>query len=123
MFSKIEVGQLFYVNLFPPFFFFFSLPLSFPLCFSFHLGLHFFSEISYNSRNPGNGSSIRFLSWNIKGMGNPVKRSKVFTHLKRHNTDIAFLQETIYVIKTMLGSHVHGPETFFIPISILKLEW
>lgn len=27
-------------------------------------------------------------------MGNPVKRSKVFTHLKRLNSDIAFLQET-----------------------------
>lgn len=27
-------------------------------------------------------------------MGNPVKRSKVFTHLKRLNSDIVFLQET-----------------------------
>lgn len=38
--------------------------------------------------------TVRFLTWNIKGMGNPIKRSKIFSHLKRLNTDIAFLQET-----------------------------
>lgn len=44
------------------------------------------------SRIPG--LSVRLISWNIKGMGNPVKRSKVLTHLKRLDTDVAFLQET-----------------------------
>lgn len=39
-------------------------------------------------------SSIRFLSWNVKGMNNPVKRSKIFSHLRRLDTDIVFLQET-----------------------------
>ncbi|KAI5628117.1 hypothetical protein C0J50_8261, partial [Silurus asotus] len=37
---------------------------------------------------------IRFLSWNIRGMGNPIKRSRVFTHLKRLRAEIVFLQET-----------------------------
>ncbi len=47
----------------------------------------------------GSGTPLRFISWNIRGMGNPVKRSKVFTHLKRLNSDIVFLQETHLRIK------------------------
>ena len=47
----------------------------------------------------GSGTSLRFVSWNIRGMGNPVKRSKVFTHLKRLNSAIVFLQETHLRIK------------------------
>lgn len=39
-------------------------------------------------------AGIRFLSWNVKGLNNPVKRSRVLTHLKRLNSDIVFLQET-----------------------------
>lgn len=42
----------------------------------------------------GSGTSLRFISWNIRGMGNPVKRSKVFTQLNRLNSDIVFLQES-----------------------------
>ena len=38
--------------------------------------------------------SIRFVSWNVRGLGGPVKRSRVFSHLKDLKTDIAFLQET-----------------------------
>lgn len=44
--------------------------------------------------NAGNSPSVRFVSWNIKGIGNPVKRSQIITHLKYLNTHIAFLQET-----------------------------
>ena len=40
------------------------------------------------------GSSVRFLSWNIKGMGSPIKRSRIFTHLKRLKADLVFLQKT-----------------------------
>lgn len=47
-----------------------------------------------NLGNPGIGSKTRFVSWNVKGMNNPIKRSKVFSHLKRLDTDIVFLQET-----------------------------
>uniref|UniRef100_A0A3Q3W9E8 Endonuclease/exonuclease/phosphatase domain-containing protein n=1 Tax=Mola mola TaxID=94237 RepID=A0A3Q3W9E8_MOLML len=35
-----------------------------------------------------------FVSWNIKGLGSPVKRSRVFAHLKRLKSDLVFLQET-----------------------------
>ena len=38
--------------------------------------------------------SIRFISWNVRGLGGPVKRTRVFSHLKAVKTDIAFLQET-----------------------------
>lgn len=38
--------------------------------------------------------SIRFTSWNVRGLGGPTKRARVFSHLKDMTTDIAFLQET-----------------------------
>ena len=47
-----------------------------------------------SAREPDSGSSIRFLSWNVKGINNPLKRLKIFSHLKRLNADIVFLQET-----------------------------
>lgn len=40
------------------------------------------------------GSNVRFISWNIKGLGCAVKRCRVFSHLKRLKPDIVFLQET-----------------------------
>uniref|UniRef100_A0AAR2K3C9 exodeoxyribonuclease III n=1 Tax=Pygocentrus nattereri TaxID=42514 RepID=A0AAR2K3C9_PYGNA len=40
------------------------------------------------------GTHLRFISWNVRGMGNPVKRSRVFAHLKRQTSDVVFLQET-----------------------------
>lgn len=47
-----------------------------------------------NLHDPGTSSNVRFLSWNVKGVNGPVKRTKIFSHLKRFDTDIAFLQET-----------------------------
>ena len=43
---------------------------------------------------PLTGSSVRFLSWHIKGMGSPIKRLRIFSHLKRLKADLVFLQET-----------------------------
>lgn len=41
-----------------------------------------------------NGCSVKLVSWNVKSLNHPVKRKKVFTHLKDLKTDIAFFQET-----------------------------
>lgn len=38
--------------------------------------------------------TVRFVSWNIKGLGGAIKRCRVFSHLKRLKPDIVFLQET-----------------------------
>lgn len=38
--------------------------------------------------------SVRIISWNVGGLNGPVKRARVFSHLKHLNTDITFLQET-----------------------------
>lgn len=38
--------------------------------------------------------SIRFTSWNVRGLGGPVRRTHVLSNLKNMKTDIAFLQET-----------------------------
>ncbi|XP_062893735.1 LINE-1 retrotransposable element ORF2 protein isoform X1 [Mobula hypostoma] len=40
------------------------------------------------------GHPVRFISWNVKGLNGPVKRAKVFSHLKQLKADILFLQET-----------------------------
>ena len=40
------------------------------------------------------GSAVKFTSWNVRGVNRPIKRTRIFTHLKRLHTEIAFLQET-----------------------------
>uniref|UniRef100_A0AAR2K2K2 exodeoxyribonuclease III n=1 Tax=Pygocentrus nattereri TaxID=42514 RepID=A0AAR2K2K2_PYGNA len=40
------------------------------------------------------GHPVRFLSWNVRGLNGPVKRTKVFSHLKQLEADILLLQET-----------------------------
>ena len=42
----------------------------------------------------GSYSNIRFVSWNVKGLNGPIKRSKVFLQLKKLKSEIIFLQET-----------------------------
>lgn len=37
---------------------------------------------------------MSLVSWNVRGLGHPVKRGKVFSHLKSLKSDIMFLQET-----------------------------
>ncbi len=44
-------------------------------------------------------SCLRFVSWNVKGINGPVKRGRVFSHLKHLRTEIAFLQETHLITK------------------------
>lgn len=39
-------------------------------------------------------ANTKFTNWNIKGLKHQVKRSKVFSHLSKLQTDIAFLTET-----------------------------
>lgn len=38
--------------------------------------------------------SMRLTTWNVNGLGNPIKRKKVMTSLKREKYDVIFLQET-----------------------------
>lgn len=38
--------------------------------------------------------SLKFTSWNVKGLNQPVKRNKVLHHLQSMGIDIAFLEET-----------------------------
>lgn len=39
-------------------------------------------------------ANTKLTNWNVKGLNHPVKRSKVFSHLSKLRTDIAFLTET-----------------------------
>lgn len=44
-------------------------------------------------------AAIRFISWNVKGLNGPVKRARIFNHLKYLKCDVAFLQETHLLVK------------------------
>lgn len=37
---------------------------------------------------------IKFVSWNVRGLGHVLKRAKVFSHLKSLSAEIVYLQET-----------------------------
>lgn len=41
-----------------------------------------------------NRPATKFVSWNVRGLNHPVKRSKVFSHLNKLKAEIIFLQET-----------------------------
>ena len=47
-----------------------------------------------NIYDPDEGHSVRFISWNVKGLNGSVKRATVFSHLKQLKPDILLLQET-----------------------------
>ena len=47
-----------------------------------------------NTGRANTGTPIRFITWNVKGMNHPNKRSRVFSHLKHLKAEIIFLQET-----------------------------
>jgi len=38
--------------------------------------------------------TLNLLSWNVRGINSPVKRGKVYAHLKKLDAEIVFLQET-----------------------------
>lgn len=52
--------------------------------------------------NSNVGEAVRFISWNVKGMNGPVKRARIFAHLKVLKCEIAFLQETHLLVKDHL---------------------
>lgn len=49
--------------------------------------------IGSDQTNGGN-YTLTLASWNVKGLGHPIKRGKVFASLKSLKADILFLQET-----------------------------
>lgn len=47
------------------------------------------------SNTKGRGEAItRITRWNVRGLNNPIKRNKVFSHVLKLKTEIAFIQET-----------------------------
>lgn len=40
------------------------------------------------------GSGLKLVTWNCRGINNPIKCSKVLHHLRQLNAQIVFLQET-----------------------------
>ncbi len=48
-------------------------------------------------------NTTKFISWNVKGVNNPVKGQKVISHLQQLKVDVAFLQETHLCNASVLG--------------------
>ena len=38
--------------------------------------------------------SLKFVSWNIRGIGSQAKKTQIFNHLTKLQADICLLQET-----------------------------
>ena len=47
-------------------------------------------------------TNVRFISWNVKGLNGPVKRARIFNHLKYLKCEIAFIQETHLLLKDQI---------------------
>lgn len=43
------------------------------------------------------------LSWNVRGLGDPIKRQAVFSYLDQYTTTLLYLQET-HLFKEIVGS-------------------
>ena len=43
---------------------------------------------------PGMSSTLNVITFNVRGLGHPIKRKRVLTFLKKEKVDIVFLQET-----------------------------
>lgn len=54
------------------------------------------------------GEAVRFISWNVKGVNGPVKRARIFAHLKFLKCEIAFLQETHLLVKAQIKENMGG---------------
>ncbi len=57
--------------------------------------------------NVHGGGTLNLLSWNVRGLNSPVKRGKVYAHLKKLGAEIVFLQETH--IKTTTKFSIKAP--------------
>ena len=49
----------------------------------------------------------KFISWNVKGVNNIIKRRRVMSHLEQLKVDIAFLQETHLCNDSVAGLKHH----------------
>ncbi len=61
----------------------------------------------------GGGSSIHFITWNVKDMNGPNKRACIFAHLKKLKMNIAFLQETHLQIADQIADQVRFRKPWF----------
>ena len=59
--------------------------------------------------------SLNFVSWNVKGLNHPVKRRRVFSHIKQFKAAFVFLQETHFrgsdsarLMSRWAGQHFHS---------------
>lgn len=47
----------------------------------------------------------KIVTWNVKGIGHPIKRTKILTALKKEKVEIALLQETHLTPEEHLKMH------------------
>lgn len=75
-----------------------------------------------NMASQVNGCSVKLVSWNVKSLNHPVKRKKVFAHLKDLKTILHSFRKRIYAFLTIAGLEISGWVRLFIPTLNLRLE-
>lgn len=65
--------------------------------------------------------TLTLVSWNVCGLGHPIKQGKIFAHLKSLKADIVFLQETHKGLNRE-NSRLIGSLRLIIHLLPLKLE-
>lgn len=92
----------FFVSFLSPPFFVSSTSLSLSFLTQELLGPHisvYTVQMADRDLSPDRPNSTEFLSWNVKAMNSPVKRTKIFADLKKLKANVVFSQETSLLIK------------------------
>lgn len=66
---------------------------------------------------------IRFISWNINGSQNPLKRKKCLSYLKSQQADVALIQETHLVDSEIIKFKRDLLSSFIAPILAKNVGW
>lgn len=80
-------------------------------------------HVSHNGRM----TPLNVLSWNVRGLNSKIKRSLIFTYIKKYNPHICILHEThltgsrtLALKKPWVGSHYHSTySTYSRGVSVL----
>lgn len=68
-------------------------------------------------------SHLKIVSWNVRGINSPAKRSKILNHLKKLKADICLLQETHLLESEHKKLKKHTINTNILCILQLKEKW
>ena len=69
-----------------------------------------------------NGIDLKFLSLNVRGINNFIKRQKLFTWFKKSKANIIFIQETYSSEENKNNGLMNGVGTLHMVLNIVKVQ-